>query len=115
MPVRPYAVTYVIDPNMSPERAVSLVERFRAQAHALGAAELRVYATRCDEAIGHLHVVMSFRCAAGAAAELKHALDSAEGVHRASVHLLPEIPPGRPAADTARSLFGLGGDDPTRP
>lgn len=50
MPIRPYEITYIIDPDVSEDDFTALVERYRALAEAQGATELRVDTKPSDAA-----------------------------------------------------------------
>ncbi|HEY3267865.1 MAG TPA: 30S ribosomal protein S6 [Armatimonadota bacterium] len=102
MPVRPYEVVYIIDPDVVEENSVALVERFRALAEAQGATDLRVDTQilgkrRLAYAINHKrdgqYVVMNFQSEAAAPAELERVLNITDGVLRSMVIRLEEMPP----------------------
>ena len=102
MPVRPYEVVYIIDPDTNEENTGALVERFRALAEAQGAQDLRVDTQllgrrRLAYEINHKregqYVVMNFQSEAAAPAEVERVLKITDGVLRSLVIRLEEMPP----------------------
>lgn len=102
MPVRPYEVVYIIDPDVNEEQTAALVERFRALAEAQGAQDLRVDTQilgkrRLAYIIKHKregqYVVMNFQSDAACPAELERVLNITDAILRAMVIRLEEMPP----------------------
>lgn len=112
MPVRPYEVVYIIDPDVNETDSAALVERFRALAEAQGATDIRVDThtlgkRRLAYIINHKreghYIVMQFEGEAKAPAEVERVLNITDGILRALVVRLevmppmPEPPPAAPA------------------
>jgi small subunit ribosomal protein S6 len=102
MPVRPYEIVYIIDPDLNEVESAALVERFRALAEAQGVTDLRVDTTsigkrRLAYIINHKreghYVVMHFQGEAKAPAEVQRVLNIADGVLRSMVVRLEVMPP----------------------
>ena len=102
MPLRPYEITYIIDPDVTEDDFTALVERYRALAEAQGATELRVdtrtlgrrslaYAIK-HKRVGH-YVIMNFMSEPAAPAELERVLKINDAILRAMVVRLDEMPP----------------------
>jgi small subunit ribosomal protein S6 len=101
MPVRPYEVVYIIDPDLSEDQTSAVVERFRALAEAQGAEDLRVDTRtlgrrRLAYAIKHKreghYVIMNFQSEAAAPAEVERVLQITDGILRSMVVRLDEMP-----------------------
>jgi small subunit ribosomal protein S6 len=109
MPIRPYEVVYIIDPDVSAEDTTAVVERFRALAEGRGAQELRVdthtlgrrrLAYEIDHKREGQYVVMNFQSEADAPAEVERVLKITDAILRSMVIRLEEMPP-EPAAPPA--------------
>ncbi|HEY3413749.1 MAG TPA: 30S ribosomal protein S6 [Armatimonadota bacterium] len=102
MPVRPYEVVYIIDPDVTETDSAALVERFRALAEAQGATDIRVDThtlgkRRLAYIINHKreghYIVMHFEGEATVPAELERVLNITDGILRALVVRLEVMPP----------------------
>ena len=102
MPIRPYEITYIIDPDVTEDDFTALVERYRALAETQGATEIRVdtrtlgrrslaYAIK-HKRVGH-YVIMNFMSEPAAPAELERVLKINDAILRAMVVRLDEMPP----------------------
>jgi small subunit ribosomal protein S6 len=109
MPIRPYEVVYIIDPDVSADDTTAVVERFRALAEGRGAQELRVdthtlgrrrLAYEIDHKREGQYVVMNFQSEADAPAEVERVLKITDTILRSMVIRLEEMPP-EPAAPPA--------------
>ncbi len=107
MPVRPYEVVYIIDPDVNEENTGALVERFRALVEAQGASEIRVDTQtlgrrRLAYEINHKregqYVVMNFQSEANAPDEVERVLNITDSILRSMVIRLEEMPPEPVAA-----------------
>lgn len=101
MPLRPYEVVYIIDPDVNETDTEALVERFRALAETQGAQDLRVDTQllgrrRLAYVIKHKregqYVVMTFQSEASVPTEVDRVLRINDSVLRSMVVRLDEMP-----------------------
>ena len=113
MPVRPYEVVYIIDPDVNETDSVALIERFRALAEAQGATDIRVDThtlgkRRLAYIINHKreghYIVMQFMGEASVPAEVERVLNITDGILRALVVRLDEMPAEPESAPVAPAV-----------